>query len=619
MSWVLADAFLFAVVLQTAPLLLAALGGIFSQQAAVLNVALEGMMLMAAFTSIVVGAGTHSTLVAILAAMSAGVALSLIFGVTTLYLGADVLVVGIGITIFATGLSVLLLATLYGGERSCTPDFPHMWELSSGAFRHVPVLGPAFTGQSALVLLAFALVPVASFVLFRTRFGLRVRAVGEYEPAVTAAGLPPRQIRMITVVISGAMCGLAGAQLAMGTLGEFVSGMTAGRGFIALAAIFVGRARPGPVMAACLLFGFTGAAANELQLQHLPSELVQMLPVRGHGDGTGGPGGCARRPPAQGAAPDSGARGARVGRGGRRDRHRFPWRRELLGLRKRDASQAWRVAYRWQRLDGERKGDGLANFVMVPGSYLGGWCWRHVADRLRAYGHRVYTPTLTGLGDRTHQACLVKGITTHIVDLTATLEAEEIHDAVIVSHSYGGAVMTGLGAAAQRSVRTFVYLDAAVPNAGQSVFDLTGEEFANRYRRAARLGLIPLLPGTAERWAVPEGEARDWLIRRATPHPLTTLEEPLDEILAPGHIRRAYIYCTIKPGIDVFKACAEEARGSAEWAYYELETGHLPQLGDPAPLAALLHAIDGIASPPVFSETSSARDAADQRALVENR
>ena len=199
MSWVLTDAFLFAVVLQTAPLLLAALGGIFSQQAAVLNVALEGMMLMAAFTSIVVGAGTHSTLVAILAAMSAGVALSLIFGVTTLYLGADVLVVGIGITIFATGLPSCSWQRSMD-ERSTPAELsPHVGA-ESGAFRHVPVLGPAFTGQSALVLLAFALVPVASFVLFGPArpegpSRRRVRAGGHRR------GLPPRQIRMITVMI----------------------------------------------------------------------------------------------------------------------------------------------------------------------------------------------------------------------------------------------------------------------------------------------------------------------------------------------------------------------------------------------------------------------------------
>lgn len=279
MSWIYSDAFLFAIVLQTAPLLLAALGGMFSQQANVLNIALDGMMLIGAFVSIAIGALTHSTLIATLAAAGAGLVIALIFGFTSLFLGADLVVVGIGIGTLTSGVSVLLLSTIYHNEGSYSPrGFPSLWKIRLGPLRNVPILGPAFEGQSILVLLAVVLVPVSSYVLFRTVYGLRVRAVGEEEPAAVAAGLNPRWIKMSTVMISGMLCGVAGGQLAMATLGQFVTGMTAGRGFIALAAIFVGRARPVGTMVGCLVFGLVSAVANELQLKHLPSDLMLMLP-----------------------------------------------------------------------------------------------------------------------------------------------------------------------------------------------------------------------------------------------------------------------------------------------------------------------------------------------------
>ncbi len=279
MSWIYSDAFFFAIVLQTAPLLLAALGGMFSQQANVLNIALDGMMLMGAFVSIAIGAKTGSTLVATLAAGASGLLIALVFGFTSLFLGADLVVVGIGIGTLTAGISVFLLSTIYHNEGSYSPrNFPELWKIQLGPLKHIPVLGPAFEGQSILVLLAVVLVPVSSYVLYHTRYGLRVRAVGEEEAAAVAAGLNPRRLKMSTVMISGVLCGIAGGQLAMATLGQFISGMTAGRGFIALAAIFVGRARPVGTMVGCLVFGLVSALANELQIHHLNSDLMLMLP-----------------------------------------------------------------------------------------------------------------------------------------------------------------------------------------------------------------------------------------------------------------------------------------------------------------------------------------------------
>jgi pimeloyl-ACP methyl ester carboxylesterase len=227
----------------------------------------------------------------------------------------------------------------------------------------------------------------------------------------------------------------------------------------------------------------------------------------------------------------------------------------------------------------------MTTFVLLPGSFLGGWCWRLVAAELRRGGHDVFTPTLTGLGERAHLAGAVSGISTHIDDLAAAIEAEELTDAVIVAHSYAGAVMSGLRGSVRERVAAFVHLDAAVPEPGRSVFDLIDRAFADSYRRSASGGLIPFPAGTAERWAIPEGEGRAWLARRVTPHPLATLEQPLEVVEPAAHIRQVYVYCTVKPGLDVFAAAARNARDSADWTYLELPTGHVPQISHPEVLA----------------------------------
>jgi simple sugar transport system permease protein len=268
------------IVLDTTTILLAGLGGAFTQQANILNVALDGMMLIGAFAGIAVGAATQSIAAAVVAAMVAGLLLSLLFGWASLWLGADFIVAGIGIGLLTTGLSIFLLERLYNSEGSYTPQkFPNLPSIHLGPFVHIPIFGPAFEGQSILVVVAILLVPACHWVLYHTRFGTHVRAVGEDEAAVVAAGLSPRRIKMGAVLISGVLCGLAGAELAMGTLDQFVSGMTAGRGFIALAAIFVGRATPFGTFIGSLVFGFASAIANQLQqVLSLPSNLLFMVP-----------------------------------------------------------------------------------------------------------------------------------------------------------------------------------------------------------------------------------------------------------------------------------------------------------------------------------------------------
>jgi ABC-type uncharacterized transport system permease subunit len=268
------------VVIDTTVILLAALGGAFTQQANILNVALDGMMLIGAFAGIAVGAATQSIAAAVLAAMAAAFALAIVFGWASLWLGADFIVAGIGIGLLTTGLSVFLLERLYHSEGSYTPmNFPNLPSIHLGPLVHVPVLGPALEGQSVLVAVAFLLVPAAHWVLYHTRFGTHIRAVGEDEAAAVAAGLRPRRVKMAAVLISGVLCGLGGAELAMGTLDQFVGGMTAGRGFIALAAVFVGHATPVGTFIGSLVFGFATALASQLQqVFELPSNLLFMVP-----------------------------------------------------------------------------------------------------------------------------------------------------------------------------------------------------------------------------------------------------------------------------------------------------------------------------------------------------
>jgi ABC-type uncharacterized transport system permease subunit len=271
---------LHLILLDTSPILLAALGGAYTQRANILNVALDGMMLMGAFTAIAVGAASDSIVLALGIAIGAGMALSLIFGSVSLALKANFIVAGIGINLLADGITVLLLERLYQNEGSFSPQhFPQIWQVHLGTLAQLPFLGPMLEGQTIIVPVALLLVPIFWWVLRYTRFGLRLRAVGENEDAAIAAGIRPRRIKLAAVLISGALSGLAGAQLAVGTLNIFSRGMTNGRGYIALAALTFGNATPIGTLLAAVIFGSADAAADRLQvLDILPSQLVLTFP-----------------------------------------------------------------------------------------------------------------------------------------------------------------------------------------------------------------------------------------------------------------------------------------------------------------------------------------------------
>lgn len=269
---------LAVILAKTTPLLLAAIGGAATQMGNILNIGLEGMMLIGAFAAVSVGAIT-SPWVGILAAVGAAVLLALIFAVASLIFKADFIVVGIGVNLLAVGASVLLLTVLYGNP-GVTPGNVKaiLPKLDLGIIGDIPILGPAIDNQTILVWLAFLLVPAYSFLLYRTRYGVHLRAVGEDEPAAIAAGINVFNVKFVSILISGVMCGLAGAQLAMATLGSFNAGMTSSRGFIAVAALTFGLAKPVRTMVACLIFGAADALADRIGLAGANPSLSLMTP-----------------------------------------------------------------------------------------------------------------------------------------------------------------------------------------------------------------------------------------------------------------------------------------------------------------------------------------------------
>lgn len=270
-------AFLVAVLRSTAPLLLATMGSVVTERAGISNIGVEGMMLAGAFTGVVVTIESGQVWLGTVAAVAAGVLLGLVLAAASVGLGADAIVAGFAINVLAAGVTVLLMSSWYGSKGSVSeigmPTLP-TWRLP---VEDVPVLG-AVASQNIAVWWSFAAVAATWVLVFRTRFGLRVTAVGDNSEAARAAGVPVARTRTAALAFGGLTAGLAGAGLSLGYLSSFTRDMTAGRGFIALAAAIFGRRNPLGAAAAALLFGATAAAGDRLQNEGYPSQLVKMLP-----------------------------------------------------------------------------------------------------------------------------------------------------------------------------------------------------------------------------------------------------------------------------------------------------------------------------------------------------
>jgi pimeloyl-ACP methyl ester carboxylesterase len=229
----------------------------------------------------------------------------------------------------------------------------------------------------------------------------------------------------------------------------------------------------------------------------------------------------------------------------------------------------------------------MATFVLVHGAWHGGWCWVRVARLLRDAAHEVYTPSLTGLGDRAHLARPEIDLETHVQDVAAVLEAEELRHVILVGHSYAGMVITGVAARAASRIGHLVYLDAFVPEAGKALFDYTGPR-AEAVRETARTQgegwKVPPLP--PEALGVTSQRDREWLQRRLVPQPLRTFEQPL-AAAGGDKLKRVYLYCS-SPAMGPFAQFAERLRDDRKWQYHELKTGHDAMLTASGEVAKIL-------------------------------
>ena len=259
------EIFSIAIILSTirtaTPLLLAALGGLFSERAGVINIALEGLMLAGAFTAAAVTHFTGNPWVGLLAGVAAGVFVAWIHAVACIKFQADQVVSGTAINILFLGVPALIGGAMFAST-GATPQIP-----KDNLLPYAPIV------------LAFALVPLTWYVLYRTPVGLRLRAVGENPEAADAAGINVWYVRYGAVLLSGALAAIGGAYLSIGQSSLFTRNMTAGRGFIALAALIFGKWRPVQTMLACLLFGFAEAVAIQMQgVTPVPTQFIQIIP-----------------------------------------------------------------------------------------------------------------------------------------------------------------------------------------------------------------------------------------------------------------------------------------------------------------------------------------------------
>lgn len=267
-------ALLFSAFRSATPLIFAALGGLFSERSGVINIALEGLMLAGAFTAAVVTFETGNPYFGLLCGVAAGGILALVYAIACIKFEADQVVAGMAINFLMIGLPALISGAIYDSAGS-TPQIDKLDQLPN-----------YFNSVSLATILALVLVPICWYVLYKTPFGLRLRATGENPGAADAAGVNVIRLRYYAVLISGLLAGAGGAFLSIGQSSLFTRSMTAGRGFIALAALILAKWKPVPVLLACLFFGFTEALTIQIQGapwaringEDIPVQFIEMIP-----------------------------------------------------------------------------------------------------------------------------------------------------------------------------------------------------------------------------------------------------------------------------------------------------------------------------------------------------
>ncbi len=235
----------------------------------------------------------------------------------------------------------------------------------------------------------------------------------------------------------------------------------------------------------------------------------------------------------------------------------------------------------------------MSAFVLVHGAWHGGWCWRRLEPLLRAKGHSVYAPSLTGLGDRAHLARPDINLDLHVQDVVTLLEMEDLSDVVLVGHSYGGMVVTGAADRAPQRVRHLVYLDAFVPEDGKACLDYVVPERAAAMRVTGEAsGMVP--PPPVSLWGITDPADADWMRPREVMHPYRTMAQPirLANVAALARIPKTFIYCS-SPATGSFDQFAALYRDAPGWRYHEIETGHDAMILKPQALADIFLKLTG--------------------------
>jgi ABC-type uncharacterized transport system permease subunit len=276
---VFSTAFVAAVCRVATVYILASFGGLVAERVGVSNIALEGSMLAAACTGALVSGYTGSVWLGALCGIVAAIAVALLLAALRLHLGADAIIAGIGLNLLASGATAFAVFALLGdkggtsGLRSGT-----LPAIELPLLEDIPLVGAVLSGQNLVTYLAFGCVPVVAWLLHRTRFGYHLRAVGEMPEAARSVGIDVRRVQYLGLALSGALTGLAGVFLSMGYVSFFVRDMTAGRGYVALAVVFLGGLRPWGVFIASLGFGAAEALAVQLGGLDVPPQLVSAIP-----------------------------------------------------------------------------------------------------------------------------------------------------------------------------------------------------------------------------------------------------------------------------------------------------------------------------------------------------
>lgn len=261
------------------PLILAALGGLLTMHAGILNIGMEGMILIGAFFGVLGSYFFHSALAGVLVAIVSGVLIGLLFGVFVIDLKSDEFIIGIAINIFAGGLTIFLLRSIFGVKGAfSSPDIVPLPDVSLPFLDAIPFLDTILNNHSVFVYLSWIFVMLVYVFLYKTPYGFWLRASGEHPESLETAGISPKKMKYLSSVLCGVFCGMAGAHLSLGYLTLFTENMSAGRGFISLAAIIFGSANPINTFGASLLFGFFDALGIRLQGVGIPSQFTQMIP-----------------------------------------------------------------------------------------------------------------------------------------------------------------------------------------------------------------------------------------------------------------------------------------------------------------------------------------------------